>query len=144
VSIANPTEEQALQFCIMLQAGLPAEHAILYFVESDDRGLIELTLSKWTRSRAVAKAQERLLGKKWQDMSLDEKCNLALDQQYASMAYLCYSTNYVTAGAAEKGKLDTARTALEARKAGTSGKVDPIWQFIEDFKQKEKRKALIS
>ena len=128
----------------MLQAGLPAEHAILYFVESDDAGLVALTLSKWLRSRSVAKAQESLLGKKWQDMTLDEKCNVALDQQYASMAYLCFSTNYVTAGAAEKGKLDTARTALEARKAGTSGKVDPIWAFIDEYKQKEKRKALLA
>lgn len=144
MALSGPSDEQALQFCIMLSAGLPAEHAILYFVESDDPGLISLTLAKWMRSRSVAKAQESLLGKKWQDMTLDEKCDTALNQQYASMAYLCYATNYVTAGAAEKGKLDTARAALEARKAGTAGKVDPIWAFIEDFKQKEKRKSLLA
>jgi hypothetical protein len=138
----TPTEEQALQFCIMLRAGLPAEHAILYFCDSDDAQVIALTLSKWLRSKAVSKAQTKLLGKNWEDLSIDEMCDAALDQQYRSMAYLMFSTNYVTANQGEKSKLDSARTALEARKAGTAGKVDPIWAFIEDFKREKARKSI--
>lgn len=130
-----------MQFCIMLQAGLPAEHAILYFAQTEDPGEIALMLAKWLRSRAVQEAQRSLLGKSWQDMSTEEMCDLALEQSYRSMAYLLFTTNYVTANQGEKGKIDTARVALEARKAGTAGKVDPLYQFIEDYK-KEKAKKL--
>jgi hypothetical protein len=137
-----PTEEQALQFVIMLQAGLPAEHAILYFLDTDDTATIALTLRKWQRSHAVSKAQRKLLGKSWQEMSLDEKCEAALDQAYAGQAYFLFSTNYTSANQAEKAKLDTARQSLEQRKAGTAGKVDPIWAFIDDYKKEKARKAV--
>jgi hypothetical protein len=128
----------------MLQAGLPAEHAILYFAQTEDPGEIALLLSKWLRSRNVQEAQRSLLGKSWQDMSTEEMCNLALEQSYRSMAYLLFTTNYVTANQGEKGKIDTARVALEARKAGTAGKVDPLYQFIEDYKKEKARKQLIA
>lgn len=142
MSATLPTNEQALQFCIMLQAGLPAEHAILYFVESNDPGEIALILSRWLRSKAVTTAQRTLLGKTWQEMTTDEMCDTALDQSYRSMAYLLFTTNYTSANQGEKGKIDTARAALEQRKAGTAGKVDPIWAFIEDFKKEKARKAI--
>lgn len=132
-----------MEFCILLQAGLPAEHAILYFTNLEDPREVGQLLGRWQKSAAVSRAQRLLLGKRWQDLSLEEKCNAALDQTYAGMAYLLFSTSYVTANQSEKGKLDTARAALEARKAGTAGKVDPLWQFIEDFKRERARKAAV-
>lgn len=144
MAVSGPSKEQALQFAILLQAGLPAEHAILYFAESDDPGEIALLLSKWTRSRTVAEAQRSLLGKNWQEMTTEEMCDVALDQSYRSMAYLLWTTNYVTANQGEKAKIDTARTALEAKKAGTAGKIDPLFAFIEEFKREKARKAAIN
>jgi hypothetical protein len=141
--VALPSDEQAIEFCVLLKAGVPAEHAILYFVATEDPQELNQTLAKWLRSRAVSKAQQTLLGKRWQDMSLEEQCNAALEQTYASLAYMLFSTNYTTANAGEKSKLDSARTALEARKAGTAGKIDPLWQFIEDFKRDRVRKMSV-
>lgn len=129
-----PDDEQARAFCVMLSAGLPAETAILYFTDSDDPAQITFLVKKWLRSRAVQKAQKDLSGKSWQDMSMEERIEAGLNQQYNNLAYLCYSTNYITASDKEKAKLDTARTALEAKKAGTSGTLDPMSRFFEDVK----------
>lgn len=132
--LSGPSDEQALQFAIMLQAGLPAEQAILYFTESDDPATVHLMLQKWTRSRAVQSAQKTLLGKSWQEMSLDEKIDTALNQHYAALAFLLFSTNYVNANQGEKAKLDSARGALEAKKAGVAGKGDALSMFFDDVK----------
>lgn len=136
-----PSDEQAMEFCILLHAGLPAEHAILYFADTDDPQTLGLMLAKWQRSAKVSKAQRVLLGKDWREMSLEEKCDTALDQTYAGMAYMLFSTHYMTANPTEKAKLDSARQSLESRKAGTAGKMDPLFQFIEDFKRDKARKA---
>lgn len=130
----GPSDDQALQFAIMLGAGLPAEQAILYFTESDDPATVHLMLQKWTRARNVQTAQKTLLGKSWQEMSLDEKIDTALNQHYAALAFLLFSTNYVSASSTEKGKLDSARTALEAKKAGVAGKGDALSMFFDDVK----------
>lgn len=134
MALSGPSDEQAMQFAIMLQAGLPAEQAILYFADTDDPATIHLMLQKWTRSRAVATAQKALLGKSWQEMSLEEKIDTALNQHYASLAFLLFSTNYVSAGQSEKNKLDSARQALEAKKAGTAGKGDVLSTFFDDVR----------
>lgn len=118
----------------MLQAGLPAEQAILYFTESQDPGEIALILSKWQRSRAVARAQITLMGKSWQEMDLETQIKTSLDRHYASLAYMLYSVNYLSAGAAEKAKLDSARTALEQKIAGTSGKTNALDAFYDDLR----------
>jgi hypothetical protein len=143
LALSGPSKDQAIQFAVLLQAGLPAEHAILYFAETDDPGEVALILGKWLRSRALAEAQRTLLGKSWQDMTTEEMCDVALEQSYRSMAYLLFTTNYVTANAGEKGKIDTARAAIEAKKAGTAGKIDPLWQFIEDFKRDRAKKQAV-
>jgi hypothetical protein len=126
----------------MLKSGVPAEHAILYFTASTDPAEIALILQKWLKSKPFQKAQKTLDGKDWTEMSTEEMCDRALEQTYRGMAYLLYTTHYVSANPNEKSKIDTARTALEARKAGTAGKVDPIWQFIEDYK-KDKLKGKV-
>ena len=144
MAISGPSKEQAVQFAVLLHSGIPAEHAILYFAETDDPGEVALMLGKWTRSRSVQEAQRSLLGKSWQDLSMEEMCDVALDQSYRSMAYLLWTTNYVTASSGDKAKLDSARQALEAKKAGTAGKVDPLFQFIEDFKRDRAKKQAMS
>lgn len=128
-----PTDEQAQQFAIMLKAGLPASQAILYFINSDDPLEINQTLSKWVRSRAVARAQTTLMGKTWQEMTLEEQIDTSLKQHYASLAFLLFSTNYLEANASDKQKLDSARVALEQKQAGTAGKLDPLSQFYADI-----------
>lgn len=129
-----PSDEQAMQFAIMLSAGLPAEQAIQYFIETNDPAELALVLSKWQRSRSVQRAQVKLLGKSWQEMSLDEKIEAGLNQQYANLAYLCWSVNYVTAGDREKSKLDAAIKMLEAKKAGVAGQGDALSVFLSDVK----------
>lgn len=130
----KPTSDQAFQFALMLKAGLPASDAIRYFTDEQDSLIVSQLLRDWRESRAVREAQLKLMGKSWQNMSLDEQISAGLNQQYSSMAYLCFSCNYIEASASDKAKLDTARVALEAKQAGTSGQANPIEQFFADIK----------
>ena len=134
VALLTPTDEQAFQFALMLHHGLPAESAITYFVETEDPKELALMLSKWTTSKKVAAAQKVLIGKDWTELTLDESIDVALNQHYRSLAFLLYSTNYLSANQGEKAKLDSARAALEAKKAGTAGKVDALSSFYDDVK----------
>ena len=118
----------------MLNAGLPSSDAIMYFVETEDPKELAFILAEWQKSMAVKKAMLNLMGKAWQDMSLDEQCTHALNQHYASLAYYLYSHNYSEVGSHDKPKIDTARVALEARQAGTAGKGDALSVFFEDLR----------
>lgn len=129
-----PSEDEAVAFCIMLQAGLPADQAILYFTDSTDPGEIAALLQRWSRSRAVKKAQHNLLGKSWQDMTLEERIDTGLSYHYNSLAYLLFSSSYISVGPADKAKLDSARIALEAKKAGTAGQGDALSRFMDDLR----------
>lgn len=129
-----PTDDDALSFCIMLQAGLPADQAILYFTDDPDPANVALLLSRWLRCRAIKRAQQRLLGKPWQEMSLEERIDTGLTYHYNSLAYLLFSQNYSSVGPADKAKLDSARNALEQKKAGTAGKGDALSQFLDDLR----------
>lgn len=129
-----PTDDDALQFCIMLQAGLPPEQAICYFTDSPDPADVALLLSKWMRCRAVKRAQQRLLGKSWQEMTLEERVETGLTYHYNSLAYLLFSQNYSSVGPADKAKLDSARNALEQKKAGTAGQGDALSRFMDDLR----------
>lgn len=129
----GPSKDQALQFAIMLGAGLPASEAILYFTESEDPRELQEMLSGWMRSRAVKSAMAELQGKAWTDMSLEEQINNALNQHYRGLAYFLHSHHYAEVGEKDKAKLDTARNALEAKVAGTAGKGDALSQFFADI-----------
>lgn len=129
----KPTDEQALQFAIMLQAGMPPSEAILYFVDTQDPAELAMILRNWTKSRAIKLALAKLQTKSWQEMTLMERINLALDQHYNGLAYLLYSQNYMEASQTDKAKLDTARGALEAKLAGTAGKESPLDRFFSDL-----------
>lgn len=116
----------------MLQAGLPASEAILYFIDTQDPSELAMVLRNWTRSSAVKRAMARLIKKPWQEMTLGERMETALEQHYNSLAYLLFSTNYSEAGSTEKQKLDTARSAIEAKLAGTAGKMSEMDRFLAD------------
>lgn len=128
----KPSPEQAFAFAIMLQAGLPASDAIRYFSDSTDTAELSRVLAEWRSDREVAKAQLKLMGKAWQDMSLDERIKTGLNQHYSALAYVLFSMHYAEVSSHDKQKLDSARAALEAKVAGTSGKVDALSRFYED------------
>lgn len=131
---AGITEDEAYAFVTMLSAGLPPEQAILYFTDEDDPRQIAKLLARFTRSRMVKAAQKKLLGKNWQEMTLEERIENGLNYHYNALAYLLFSTNYSSVGPADKGKLDSARQALEAKKAGTAGQGDALSRFMNDFR----------
>jgi hypothetical protein len=133
-------QDNALQFAVMLQSGLPPADAILYFTESDDPAEVQAQLSKWMRSRLVKQASASLMKRPWTQMALDERCRFALDQHYSQLAYLLHSEHYGEADAARKTKLDTARTALEAKLAGMAGKTNALEQFLQDLRDPANRR----
>lgn len=128
------TEDNALQFAIMIEAGVPPSHAILYFAESDDPAEVAAMTSKWMRSRLVKQAILKLMGSPWHKLSLDERCKHALDNHYSQLAYLLHSEHYATADTPTKQKLDTARAAIEAKLAGVAGKTDVLSAFLDDVR----------
>lgn len=132
-TLPYPDENQASQFAVMLEAGLTATQAILYFIESDDPGYLGQVAARWTRARTVQKAQQALLDKSWAAMSTDERMKVALDRHYSQLATILFSTHYAEANPQEKGKMDEARKALESKVAGTAGKGDPFSRFMDDL-----------
>lgn len=138
----RPSNEQAFQFAIMLQAGLPAEDAILYFTDEVDQELLEEMLRGWLSSKEVKQAILTLQGKPWNEMSLDEKIRTSLDFTYSSMAYFLLTHNYGSLGRDDKAKADSARAALEAKLAGTAGKGDALSEFFADLKADKLKERL--
>jgi hypothetical protein len=74
-------------------------------------------------------------------MSLDEMCRYALDRHYSQLAYLLHSEHYGEADQPRKAKLDTARSALEAKLAGMAGKTNALEQFLMDMRDESKRRV---
>lgn len=133
MSLPYPDDKQASQFAVMLDAGLTATQAILYFIESEDPGYLASIAARWERSRAVKQAIKSLMGKDWHEMSTSERIAAALDRTYNQMAAMLISVHYAEANPQEKQKLDEARKSLEAKVAGTAGKADPFQQFMADL-----------
>jgi hypothetical protein len=133
-NLPAPTEEQAFQFAVIVQSGLPAGEALLYFVESNDPAELAAILRKWQQSPAVRRAQLKLMGKAWHEMSTEERSRYALDQHYSQLAAILYQNHYGEAEASLKAKMDVARQALESKLAGTSGKLNVMEQFFDDIR----------
>lgn len=131
--MAIPSKDEALQFAIMLQAGLPARDAILYFCPSDDPTEQAYMLQDWQRSTAVKRATLELMGRPWQELNLEEKRDRALELHYAQLAYFLFSHHYDDITGGDKLKADTARQVLEAHKAGTAGNEDALSRFFADI-----------
>lgn len=130
----GPTDEQATQFAIILSSGLPAKDALAYFVDEPDPALFAHTLQKWEKSPKVAKALKHIMGKDWQDMTWRERCEISIEWHYSQLALLMVRVNYLEASAADKQKLDTARSAIEAKLAGSAGQMSQVDQFFADLK----------
>lgn len=128
-----PTPEEADAFALMLQSGLPAGDAICYFTDSSDPVVVGQMVQNWQRSRLVKKAIRQLMGKNWQDMTPEEKLKTAIDKHYTDLAYMLWSRHYLEADAGMKGKLDSARTAIEAKLAGQAGRTDALTRFFDDI-----------
>jgi len=134
MSLPLTTDEQAFQFVAIIEAGLPPADALLYFVESNDPAELAAILTKWQRSQAVRRAQLKLMGKAWHDMIPDERARFALEHNYNQLATMLYTNHYAEADSTTKQKMDVARTALEAKLAGTAGKLNVMEQFFEDVR----------
>lgn len=130
-----PTKDQALQFALMVQAGMPPIDAIIYFFPDMDPGDLKNTLKGWQSHDFVQRATHALQGKLWQEMTLEERINYAVDKHYAEMAYYLYSRNYALLQGTDKQKADTCRTALEAKLAGTAGKQSPLYDWWDDVRK---------
>lgn len=128
-----PTKDQAWQFALMIQAGLPSSEAITYFTDSTDPQELGIMLRRWMSSKLVRDASATLMGKSWQEMTLEEKIKTSLDYHYAGLAYFLLSHNYSEVGDKDKAKADAARHALESKLAGTAGKTDALSQFFNDI-----------
>ena len=108
-----------------------------YFTPADSEEILtgaqfEQLAGKWLQTKVVQDAIVALQGKDWTQMTAEEKIRTAIDKHYTEMAYYLYSRNYVDLSGAEKTKADTCRTALEAKLAGTAGKLSAVETFWSD------------
>lgn len=131
----HPTQEEALSFAMMLQSGMPSQDAIRYFFDpSDDPERVRFEHERWLRSDELQSALKQLMGRAWQEMSLDERVKFAIDKHYAEMAYFLYAHNYGELVGHDKQKADTCRQALEAKLAGSAGKMSALDMWFQDVK----------
>ena len=134
----SPTREQAYQFAVMLSSGAPAREAIRYFLPSEPDGevltggQVEQIAARWLANAEVQKQVVQLQGKDWTELTTEDKMRLSLDKTYVEMAYFLYSRNYVELSGPERAKADTCRNTLEAKLAGTAGKLSAVEQFWAD------------
>lgn len=131
----TPTKDQARQFALLLDSGMPSGEAIRYFLPPDEAvpaETIKALHDGWVKSSALRAAMLEVRGKEWQDLSLDERLQLAINKHYAELAYYLYSRNFTEAAGAELQKMNEARRVLEAKLAGLAGKSDPLTRFWED------------
>lgn len=134
--MTRPTIEEAYQFALMIKNGYPTKAAIQYFYPDElDHSFLLAEHDKWTRSKTIRDAVKAVQGnKEWVDMPPDEQIRFAINKHYCEMAYFLYSHNYSELAGAEKVKADTCRVSLEAHLAGTSGKMDPLNEWLRDLK----------
>ena len=135
-TVVAPSKESAYQFALMLKCGSPAREAIRYFLPCDDPNLtvsmIEAVAARWLASPLIQKEILALQGKDWTEMSLTEQLRTAVDKTYVEMAYFLYSRNYVDLSGPERSKADECRRTLEAKLAGTAGKLTAVETFWAD------------
>ena len=132
---ARPLKEDALQLALMLNSGMPSLDAMRYFYPDDDPERVRFEHDRWLRTRSVQSAIKTVQnGKSWQDMSLDERVKFAVDKHYSELAYFLYTNNYTLLSGQDRQKADICRAALEAKLAGTAGKMDALTSWMEDIR----------
>jgi hypothetical protein len=135
--IPVPTQDQAQQFAVMLHVGLPPTQAILYFLPDElgsDAEIVAKARQLWLQSPRVQAEYEKQIGGKWESMTLDQRIRVSLDKHYSEKAYFLFAHNFSELSGADLSKAQEARKVLEAKQAGTSGKLDPLAQFWDDLK----------
>lgn len=132
----SPSKDEALQLALMVTAGMPTIEAIKYFYPSEpDPERIRFEHDRWMRTDEVKRAIKHVQGgKNWQEMSLEERIKFAVDKHYSELAYFLYTNNYATLTGADRQKADICRAALEAKLAGTAGKMDALTSWFDDVK----------
>ncbi len=129
-----PNDEEAHGFAVIIKAGLPPTHAILYFLPIENADEIERMAHRWMNCRAVNTAMTKLMGKRWQDMTTQERMDYSLELHYNQLATTLFANNYLTARGADKGKMDSARQAIEAKNAGLAGQQGGLEMFYADLR----------
>lgn len=130
-----PSSQQAEQFCLMINAGMPSLDAIRYFLGEGEwtPAAIELVHNRWISSRPVQRAWKVIMRGSWQELDLERRIGFALDKHYSELAYYVFTHNFSTVAGADIVKLNTARGVLEAKVAGMAGKMDAMAQWIDDL-----------
>jgi len=131
-----PSKEQALHFALLLGSGMPSYDAIRYFLPPDEPNVAEQTIKAlhdgWMKSSALKTALLQVQGKAWQDRTMEEKIQFAINKHYTELAYFLYSHNYVDTTGTDLTKINQARQVLEAKLAGMAGKMDALTRFWDD------------
>lgn len=136
-SMASPSPDNARQFALMLQAGLPANDAITYFPDAQDLDNIAIQelAKEWVNSPLVAKAEAALNRGEWVGLAPLERIKLALERHYAQMAYMLYTHNFAESRDPNVlTKLERARVALELKIAGQTAPTNALASFYDDVK----------
>ena len=132
------TRETADQLALILGSGMPLVEAVRYFLDpqalEESPELVRQISDRWSTSKLLAQAIEKIQGKSWGLMSLEERINLAISKHYTEMAYYLYSRNYTELEGAARLKADTCRDSLEKKLAGTAGQRDALASFLADVK----------
>lgn len=135
--IPAPSRDEAQQFAVMLHVGLPPTQAILYFLDPElaaDPEIVAKTRAAWLGHPLVQSEYEKQIGGKWETMSLDQRIKVSLDKHYSEKAYFLFAHNFSELSGSDLTKAQEARKVLEAKQAGTAGKLDPLAQFWDDLK----------
>lgn len=129
-------KDQALQFALILSAGVPQIEALRYLLPDAEGASLRDALPEWLKDKAVQNAILAIQGKPWENMRLEEKIRFAIDKHYTELAYFLYAHNYADLTGAERNKADVCRASLEAKLAGSAGKTDALTSFIDDIMAK--------
>ena len=141
--IDPPSELHAKQFALLLHAGVPPTEAIQLFLDFKDAAELNAALQVWSRANLVRGALRDLRGKAWEKMTTEEMIEEGLEQHYRQLAFTLDNLHYFEVSASDRQKLDAARTALEAKKAGTAGAGNGLDEFMNLLRQNKIKPAAI-
>ena len=87
LALMAPTAETALQFVIMLKAGMPSSEAIIYFLPEDTPQEEVFKLhNKWMRSKEVSKAHHNYSDLNGAEGQKADTCRQVLETKLAGLS----------------------------------------------------------
>lgn len=128
------TLEEAMKFAILTQKGVPQADALAYIFQEWTIEQCREALPRFRRLEIVRRACLALESKPWEEMSLEEVTDLALEKTRREAAYYLTANNYAELGGAARTKADACRQLLETWRAGMAGKHNELTQFFDDLK----------